>query len=95
MAAERGRGLVAHYQCTACHVIPGAAGAQGSLGPSLEGFALRSYVAGRWPNDAAHVVPWVMDPAASMPGTPMPALGVGAGDARDIAAFLATLKGRP
>ncbi len=34
---------------------------------------------------------WLRDPAAFKPGTAMPDLGLGAQEARDIAAFLYTL----
>ena len=91
-AAERGRRLMAHYQCTACHRVPGVPGPQGSFGPSLEGFGLRIYIAGQWPNDAQHVAAWIVAPSAWVPDTPMPALGVAPADARDIAAFLTRLE---
>lgn len=83
---------MAHYQCTACHRVPGAAGGPGVAGPDLRAWGLRSYIAGRWPNNAAQLSAWIVDPPARLPGTPMPMLGVSAADARDIAAYLGTLR---
>lgn len=89
---ERGRQLLTHYQCGACHVIPGVAAARGMLGPSLKGFGRRSYIAGEWPNRSDLLQRWLIDPAALVPGTLMPKLGVGHADAAAMAAYLATLR---
>lgn len=88
----RGRVLMAHYQCGACHHIPGVAGARGTVGPPLEHFGRRSYIAGELPNRPAALRAWIVDPPALVPGTTMPRLGVGAADARDMAAYLETLR---
>lgn len=89
---ERGRVLLAHYQCGACHVIPGVAAARGVLGPSLQGWGRRSYIAGEWPNRPGLLQRWLVEPAALVPGTLMPRLGVGHADAAAMAAYLATLR---
>ena len=86
--ATLGKRLVEQYQCTACHVIPGAAGASSNAGPALADFGKRSYIAGRIPNLDANLVQWLMDPPAMKPGTMMPDLGVSAAEARHMAAFL-------
>ncbi|MFY3549606.1 c-type cytochrome [Achromobacter insolitus] len=72
-------------------VIPGIAGARHHVGPSLAGIAQRPYIAGGVPNTPASMERWLRDPAAFKPGTAMPDLGLGAQEARDIAAFLYTL----
>lgn len=90
--AARGRELMAQYQCGRCHVIPAVPAAQGRLAASLEGYGRRSYIAGRVPNDAATLARWIAAPQAVKPGTPMPDLGVAAQDARDIAAYLSSLR---
>jgi cytochrome c2 len=90
--AARGRALVARYHCGQCHAVPGVPAAQGRLGPGLEGYARRSYIAGRWPNEPVRLALWIAEPQALAPDTPMPDLGVSAGDARDIVAYLATLR---
>ncbi|WPB55849.1 c-type cytochrome [Xylophilus sp. GOD-11R] len=90
--AARGARLVAQYQCGACHVIPGIAAARGGTGPSLQDFGARSYIAGRIPNRADWLVAWLQQPSALVPGTTMPDMGVPLQDARDMAAWLDTLR---
>ncbi len=86
-----GRALIAGYGCTACHQIPGVRIMSGSVGPSLEGFGRRTYIAGRLPNRPAMLTLWLRDPPAVDPETAMPNVGVSEREARDIAAYLYTL----
>jgi cytochrome c2 len=88
---ERGRREIARLQCGACHVIPGVRAARGSVGPPLDGFARRVYLAGKFPNQPSHLLAWLRDPPAMAPLTAMPAL-VEEQSARDIAAYLYTLE---
>jgi cytochrome c len=88
----RGQRLMAQYQCTACHAIPDVPGAAGNLGPPLDGFGRRSYIAGGIPNTPATLARWLDNPQAMKPGTPMPDLGVSPVEARHMAAYLATLR---
>ena len=91
--ARRGQRLMAHYQCTACHAIPGVPGPAGEMvGPPLDAFGLRSYIAGHIPNDDAALQAWLRSPPSLVPGTAMPDLGVSEADARDMAAYLRTLR---
>ena len=90
--AERGKALVAQYQCGACHAIPGVPGARGMVGPTLDRFGRRSYIAGHIPNLPDKLVRWLVNPPAMVPGTPMPALGVSEDEARHMAAYLYTLE---
>ena len=90
--AERGRLLMAQYQCGRCHAIPGVAGSRGRLAVPLDAFGARSYIAGRIPNRPAALVRWIVDPPSLVPGTAMPNLGVSAGEAHDIAAYLGRLR---
>jgi cytochrome c len=87
-----GQGKVAAYGCGACHEIPDIDGAVGQVGPSLKGFAGRNYVAGRLTNTPDNVRAWVSHPRRIDPQTAMPELGVTPTDARDIAAYLYTLR---
>ena len=87
-----GRQLVADYGCGSCHMIPGVNGAAGLVGPPLDHFARRAYIAGEVPNDADFLVRWIEVPQAIEPGTAMPNLGVSEGQARSIAAYLYTLR---
>ena len=90
--AERGRRLAAQYHCGRCHTLPDVPGADGRLAVTLVDVGARSYLAGRLPNDDATLQRWLMDPPALVPGTAMPAMGVTAADARDLAAYLRTLE---
>lgn len=87
-----GRAAIARYGCGSCHVISGIAGASGSVGPSLAKVAVRVTIAGRLPNDAEAMMLWLRHPQAVAPGNGMPEQGVTRGDARDITAYLYTLK---
>ncbi|HEX6644401.1 MAG TPA: c-type cytochrome [Gemmatimonadales bacterium] len=89
----RGAQAIATYGCGACHVVPGVPGARGEVGPPLENFGRRSYIAGVVVNAPDNLVRWIRSPEAVAPGTAMPNLGVSAGDARDIAAYLYSLGG--
>jgi mono/diheme cytochrome c family protein len=89
---ERGRQHIASLQCGACHEVPGVRAARGSVGPTLEKFARRAYLAGKWPNEPAHLVRWLRDPPAMSPLTAMPAVVPDDAAARDIAAYLYTLE---
>ena len=90
--AERGRRLMAQYQCGRCHAIPGVAGARGRLAVPLDAFGARSYIAGRIPNRPAALARWIVDPPSLVPGTLMPNLGVSLAEAHDIAAYLGRLR---
>jgi cytochrome c1 len=88
---ERGHALVERYGCPACHVIPGS-GTRGLVGPPLDRMAARAYLAGRFPNVPQNMVQWIRFPQQLKPRTAMPDLGVTDRDARDIAAYLYTLR---
>lgn len=90
--ARRGHGLFAVYGCTACHTIPGVSGADGLIGPPLEKMAHRGYVAGVVKNTPYNLVRWIQNPPAVDPMTAMPNLHVTDQDARDMGAYLYTLR---
>jgi cytochrome c len=89
---ERGRLLLRQFGCGACHRISGVADAQGNVGPPLDGVAKRVYLAGVLPNSAAAMARWIRAPQAFEPQTAMPNLGVSEEHARDMVAYLQTLK---
>lgn len=89
--AVRGRALTQQYQCGTCHEIPGVNGAHATVAVTLKSFGLRSYIAGRVPNTDENLTLWIVNPAALVPGTLMPSLGVTPADARAIAAYLRQL----
>jgi cytochrome c len=83
-----GQQLIARHGCGACHEIKGIAHADSKVGPSLNGFRDRSYVAGVVPNSAPSLIGFIQHPHAIAPNTAMPELGVSEAEARDMAAYL-------
>ena len=90
--ADRGRKAIDQYACVTCHEIPGIVGANAPVGPPLEAIGTRGFIAGVLPNTPENMVRWLRDPQAVNPKSAMPDLGVTERDARDIAAYLATLR---
>ena len=88
----RGREALQQYACVACHRIPGVTGPEARVGPPLEGIGSRQMLAGVLPNSPDNMVRWIRFPHELSPLGAMPGLGVSERDARDIAAYLATLK---
>lgn len=89
--AERGKRLLAHYQCGSCHRIPGVPASRGTVAQPLDGWRHRSYIAGRLPNRPDVLARWIAAPHAQVAGTTMPTMGVSAPEARAMAAYLFTL----
>lgn len=89
---EQGRLLLRQFGCGACHRIPGVADAQGNVGPPLEGVAKRVYLGGMVPNSPQGMVQWIRNPKAFDARTAMPNLGVSEEHARDMVAYLYTLR---
>jgi len=87
----RGKNLIVTYGCTSCHDIHDTA-PRGRVGPPLDGIASRSYIAGRFANDEIWMTLWLQYPQELIPGNAMPDLKVGERDARDLSAYLATLR---
>jgi cytochrome c len=89
---KRGAQIIREVGCGSCHIIPGIRPARGLVGPPLMLFAHRTYIAGQIPNTPENLIAWVRDPPAIEPGTAMPNLGLDEQQARDIAAYLYTLR---
>ena len=89
---ERGRTQIVAYGCGSCHTIPGITGANGEVGPPLNGWSRRRIIAGEVPNTPVNLITWITVPQSIEPGVAMPNLGVSDGQARDIAAYLYSLK---
>lgn len=90
--ADRGAAAIQRYGCGACHRIPGIPGAHGIVGPSLAKMAERGYVGGILANTKPNLIRWLLDPPRLDPTTAMPNMGLSEAEARDIAAYLYTLK---
>jgi cytochrome c2 len=89
---ERGRLLLRQFACGSCHSIPGVAAATGKVGPPLNGIAQRVYLAGALPNTPQNMAAFIRAPHEVDPRTAMPAMGVTEEHARDMVAYLYTLK---
>ena len=85
--AEAGRAAIIANGCASCHVIPGVA-ENAYVGPPLNQYAQRHYIAGNMPNTADNLVEWIQFPQQFEPGTAMPNLEISEHDARNIAAYL-------
>ena len=89
---ENGRLLLRQFGCGACHDIPGVATARGKVGPPLKGVARRVYLAGALPNTPENMAAFIRAPQRADPRTAMPDLGVTQAHARDMVAYLYTLR---
>jgi cytochrome c len=89
---QQGKEAAVAYGCGTCHVIPGIRQARGLVGPPLGMFARRTYIAGEAPNTPDRLIRWIQAPQSIEPGTAMPDLGVTEQQARNIAAYLYTLR---
>lgn len=92
--ADRGRALIGEVGCGACHAIPGVDWPRGTVGPALEGFAERGLIAGRFPNRPEVLADWVRDAPSMAPETGMTPMPLNEQEARDVAAYLYTLRAR-
>ena len=90
--AGRGKATIDNLGCGACHMIPGIDDARGTVGPPLIYFGRRVFIAGEVPNTTAFLIQWIRAPQSIEPKTAMPNLGVTESQARDIAAYLYTLR---
>jgi cytochrome c2 len=89
---RRGADLVSNHGCGGCHDIPGIPNANGNVGPPLHRIGTRVYIAGFLQNSPDNMAFWIQNPQKVLPGNAMPQMGISPSDARDIAAFLYTLK---
>lgn len=89
---DRGHAVIEQFDCGRCHTIPGVRGARGLVGPPLMWFSRRSFIAGELPNTPENLVRWVRAPEAVEAATAMPTLGLTEQQARDVAAYLYTLR---
>jgi len=90
--ATTGLAVIKRLGCAACHQIPGVDWPQGTVGGSLDAFADRSMIAGRFPNQPETLTTWVRSAPNMSPTTGMPAIPMTSSEARDVAAYLYTLE---
>ncbi len=90
--ARRGRTVVEEGTCALCHAVRGtSAGAR--MGPDLTHLMSRqTLAAGALPNTPGTLMAWLSAPQRIKPGSKMPNPGLSAGELRDVAAYLETLR---
>ncbi len=97
-AAEAGQKVFMGKGCVACHSISGvselAVGARSrTSGPNLTHVGSRDYIAAHTlKNTPENIATWVKNPQAVKPGALMTNLGLTDQEAKDVAAFLTSLK---
>jgi cytochrome c len=89
---ERGEQAFVNYGCGSCHAIDGWGKPKGHVGPPLSGVGERSIIAGELPNTPENMIRWIENPQAIEPNTKMPNLGVSPTGARDLVAYLYSLR---
>ena len=88
----RGRTAIAKYGCGGCHTIPGVEGANATVGPPLNNIASRSTLGGHLSNTPDNMKTWIQHPQKIDPKNVMPDMDVTDQDAKDITAYLYTLR---
>ena len=88
----RGMSAIGRYGCGGCHTIPGVAGASATVGPPLTNIASRTVLGGHLSNTPHNMELWIKKPQQIDPKNVMPDMGVTDQDARDITAYLYTLR---
>jgi len=89
---RRGAKQIVEIGCGACHTIPGISGADALVGPPLDKMGRRVYVAGMLRNTPDNMIAWLRSPQRIVPGNAMPDMQLSDEQARDITAYLYTLK---
>jgi cytochrome c len=89
---DAGKTAVERVGCSACHQFSSASGTAGKVGPSLMGMAVRAEIAGHLANTPDNMMLWLRHPQQVAPGSGMPDQGLSERDARDISAYLYTLR---
>lgn len=89
---QLGAELIEDYGCVSCHNVPGINTTPAWVGPPLDHWGQRSYIAGSLNNNMENLMRWIIDPQGVEEGTAMPDLGVSEQDARNIAAFLLSME---
>ena len=90
---DRGQATFRRLGCGACHETGAASGASGQVGVSLSGLSRRAEFAGKVVNEPQWLIAWIEHPQNISPGVGMPDIPMSDQDARDMAAYLYSLRG--
>jgi cytochrome c len=88
--ARAGQQATRDKGCITCHTLSSIPAARGLVGPSLDGIADRSYIAGELSNTPENMILWIQHPHQVEPKTVMPEMELSEQNCRDIAAYLYT-----
>lgn len=88
---EYAKVVLRQYACHSCHIIEGMVGPHSHVGPSLESWSRRKYIAGVLPNTPENLTRWIRHPQQVRPGTLMPDMRVAESHAQVMASYLFTL----
>ena len=89
---SRGLAVIERTGCAACHAVPGVRWPVGATAASLDGFGDSPMISGRLPNQPDILVRFIRDAPSLDPGTAMPPMPMSEAEARDVAAYLYTLR---
>jgi cytochrome c2 len=89
--ADRGRVTITESGCGSCHRIPGIVNADSYVGPPLDAWSRRSFIAGTLVNRPDELARWLRDPQAIRPGSAMPDLELDEREIADVVEYLYTL----
>lgn len=87
-----GQEAIVEYGCGSCHTIPGIPEADALVGPPLDSWSGRAYIAGILTNSPDNLATFLENPDAVSPGTAMPDLQLTDEDIAAIVAYLFTLE---
>jgi cytochrome c len=90
--AAHGKAVIQHYGCNACHAVAGFPEPSVVVAAPITGIASRGYIAGTLPTTPSNLALWIRFPKKVKPATAMPDLGVSESEARDVVAYLYSLK---
>jgi cytochrome c2 len=89
---QRGKTAIEQNGCGVCHRIPGIPNADGTIGLPLERLGAREKLNSGVAATPDNIVKWIVDPKAMKPETEMPDLDINEATAKDITAYLLSLK---
>lgn len=88
----RGLEIIDHTGCGACHAVPGIDWPKGASAAPLDGFGDSPLISGRLPNQPDTLVRFLRDAPSLDRQTAMPPMPLTEPEARDVAAYLYTLR---
>ncbi len=78
--------------CGACHRIPGISWPQSDVGPALNHYGDRGFIAGVMPNTAQNLAAFIQNSTRYIPNGAMPPIPMTESQAADISAYLLSLQ---